>query len=234
MEVKTMREQLLASAKDWDTWLIILNAPDYMYKKVSEYADTRIERVLSLAYVHAYHYAMSLDHAYKSILWTIRHARALHARSWDDALQWIEKQEDARYSANNLDKLIHALNDDIEDARHGSPFMIGLYNRREDVFYTMKKQAAALDHVREFEARENAREFVAAFISALRIDARERVHAIARIMRRADAEHGAHYIARQDVNKFLNRLYNFAAVNNTIDKAQLKQADFVYLLITYA
>lgn len=247
MNTETLRRRLLETVTDDALRAIIADAPAYMFKRVSEYTDTRIERVISLAYTHAFHYAMSLDHAYKSILWTIRHANALHARNWEDALTWIEKQEDARYSANNLERLIGALNEDIEDTIHADytgltapearridTFKRGLYERKAATLDAMERQAAAFDHVKELEATEEAREFIKSFLSTIREDARTRVHAIARIMRRADVDKGTEYIARGDINRFLNRLYNRAAYHDAYISDYLTQADFVYLLIKYA
>ena len=216
--------------------------------KGQEYDQSILERIISLAYVHAYTYEKALSHAYKSIIWTVRHTRALASKrnlSMLDALEYVESQEDARYSANNIGTLIESLNLDIqvkrendfigltgEQARRRNVFERGLAARRVEMTEDIKRKEESENPEAMVIAEDTAREYVGKVYNSLRSDAKERLHAIARIMKRSKS---AKYLARTDINLFFNRLYNKALIDNHTSDATraLTQGDFVYLMLKY-
>ena len=214
--------------------------------KGGKYKESILERVLSLTYVHASTYAKPLAHAYKSILWTIKHTRArMSARSisFIEAIDFVEKCEDARYSANNMSTLLESLNMDIkvkresdfigltgEQARRRAKFEKGLTARRASLLDDIESKESAYNPECAIDAEYTAREYVAKVYAPLREDAKIRIHAIARIVSR-----NKEYLNIASVNLFFNRLYNRAALNTQIadETRGLTQWDFTYLLLKY-
>ena len=214
--------------------------------KGKEYKESILERVLSLTYVHASTYAKPLAHAYKSILWTIKHTRArMSARSisFVDALDFVEKREDEHYSANNMSTLLESLNLDIkvkresdfigltgEQMRRRAKFEKGLTARRAALLDDIEMKESAYNPECDIDAEYTAREYVAKVYAPLREEAKMRIHAIARIVRR-----NKEYLSVPSVNLFFNRLYNRACLNTQIadETRGLTQGDFTYLLLKY-
>lgn len=214
--------------------------------KGMEYKESILERVLSLTYVHASTYAKPLEHAYKSILWTIKHTRARMAArsiSFVDALNFVEKREDARYSASNMSTLLESLNLDIriqresdfigltgEQARRRERFEKGLAARRAALLDDIEQKESAYNPEHAIDAEYTAREYVAKVYAPLREDAKIRIHAIARIVAR-----NKEYLSVPSVNLFFNRLYNRAMLDTRIadETRGLTQGDFTYLLLKY-
>lgn len=244
------RERVAKSIEDEALRELVQFAP-LSWFKAAEYRECIAERILSLAYVHAYYYEKALDHSYKSIIWTIRHTRALSSRknmTFTDALNFVEDKENTRYSAHNLDTLIQSLNIDIqvkrendfiglsgEQFRQRRVFERGLAMRRYELTENMVMKEEGLNPENVAEAESNARHYVAMILASLRVDVKERIHAIARIVRRCDRARGLKYLARADINLFFNRVYNKATIEMTLagDTTSLTQADFVYLIIKY-
>ena len=174
------------------------------------------ERILRLAYLRLSDKVLTLDHAYRSVLYAVKQYRKTVACSFEQALDYLEEPEQKAVSTKLLTRMAQEKN-----AR------------------PMRGQCNERNQEDEFEAMENAYNVIAFIRDSMSNTIKARINEILHVQSINGNEAFVHYINRADNERFIYRVYQSASMMDatgtikTMNECGVSKDDFIYLLVKY-